>query len=113
MNRLQVIGRVGHDPEIKENMTSFSVCSSEAYKDKDGNWQEKTQWHNVAAWGYLATKAAKVERGQTVYVKGPFETRKYQTKSGEEKTAFGIKAERIEFFSPKRASDAAANTDPY
>jgi len=55
INQAQLIGRLGKDPEIKtgENYTlaTFSLATSESYKDKSGEWQEQTEWHNIKAWG--------------------------------------------------------------
>ncbi|MFK7946740.1 MAG: single-stranded DNA-binding protein, partial [Saprospiraceae bacterium] len=60
LNRVTLIGNLGQDPEIKylDNGTAvgrFSLATSESYKDKDGNWQDRpTEWHNIVVWRYLA-----------------------------------------------------------
>ena len=77
LNRIQIIGNIGQDPEIRylDNGVAvgrFSVATTESYKDADGNWQNKpTDWHNVVVWRYLAERAEKeLKKGMAVYVEG-------------------------------------------
>lgn len=99
LNKVQIIGNVGRDPEVKytQNNTpvaNFSVATSESWKDKNtGEWQEKTEWHRVVAWRYLAEKVERyVKKGTTIYVEGALETRKWTDKDGNEKYTTEIKA---------------------
>ncbi len=85
VNKVTLIGNVGGDAEIKhlENGTQvgkFSVATSENYMGKDGQWNSITEWHNVVVWRNLAEKAAKVKKGDMVYVDGKLTTRKWQDK---------------------------------
>jgi single-strand DNA-binding protein len=83
VNKVILIGNLGRDPEIRrlENNVAvgrFSVATTDSYKDKDGNWQEKTEWHDVVVWHEKAEHAEKfLKKGSTVYVEGKLTHRKY------------------------------------
>lgn len=84
VNRVTLIGNLGRDPEIRrlENgavVAQFSVATNENYKDKDGNWQTLTEWHNVVAWRGLAEQAERnFKKGSLVFIEGKLTHRKYQ-----------------------------------
>jgi len=90
LNKVQIIGQLGRDPETRTfsnggGVTSFSVACSEKYK-KDGAWVDKTEWVNVSVFNERAQKLAEyLTKGSLVYVDGKFSTRKYQDKSGQDK----------------------------
>tara|TARA_B100000519_G_C14122986_1_gene381425 strand:+ start:502 stop:897 length:396 start_codon:yes stop_codon:yes gene_type:complete len=84
INKVIILGRVGSDPEVKvsareEKFAGMSVATSEKYKSKQGEWQEKTQWHRVVCWdpNVAATIEKFVRKGTTVYLEGQVETRSY------------------------------------
>ncbi len=91
VNKVILVGRVGKDPEVKHTpsgtaVVSFSLATSETYKDKSGNKQEKTEWHNIVAWNKLAEIIGKyVEKGQQIYCEGKITTRKWQDQSGNDR----------------------------
>ena len=81
---------MGKDAEIKtfdngNSVANFSLATSESYKDKAGEWQQKTEWHNIAVWGNQADRAAKLTKGTTLYVEGKLSTRKWQDKNGNDR----------------------------
>ena len=84
VNKVHIIGRLGKDPETRtlENgsiVTSFSVATSETYKDKNGAKQETTDWHNMTIWGKLADLAAKfLKKGDLAYFEGKLRTRSWE-----------------------------------
>lgn len=87
LNKVMLIGRIGKDPEVIsfENGTkkvSFSLATSDNYRDKDGNWQEQTEWHNIVVWGTLANDIADKKRnyikGDLLFVEGRIRTRQYK-----------------------------------
>lgn len=97
INKVTLIGNLGGDPEIRtlENGTPvgrFSLATNENYKDKDGNWQSLTEWHNVVVWRDLAERAKMLKKGSTVYVEGKISYRKYTDKDGVEKSLTDIVA---------------------
>ena len=91
LNRVQLIGRLGKDPVIREagngRVCNFSIATDQSWKDKNGEWQKKTTWHNIATWQERLVNLAEkyLKKGTQVYVEGAIETRKYKDKSGEEK----------------------------
>jgi single-strand DNA-binding protein len=76
INKVQLIGRLGSDPETKEfsggkSVVNFSVATSESWKDKEGNKQEKTEWHNVQAFGKLGEICQRyLQKGASVFIEG-------------------------------------------
>ena len=88
LNKVIIIGNLGKDPEVRHindnTVANFSVATSESWKDKQtGEWQEKTEWHRVVAWRWLAERAEKqLATGKQVYVEGKLETRKWEDKDG-------------------------------
>jgi single-strand DNA-binding protein len=79
VNRVTLIGRVGKEPEQKtfgeKTLTKFSFATSESSKDKNGEWQEKTQWHQVSYWNNI-----KLEKGDMLFIEGKIEYREHEGK---------------------------------
>lgn len=102
LNKVILIGNLGRDPEFRATATSavcnFSVATSERFKDRDGNAQEKTEWNRVVAWGKLAELARDyLAKGRQVYVEGSLETREWTDKDGVKRYTTEIKAREILF----------------
>ena len=76
VNKVILLGNLGKDPEVKYTpsgmaIASFSLATSSSVKDKDGNWQDKTEWHNIKAFGRTAEIAGEyLKKGRTVYLEG-------------------------------------------
>lgn len=92
VNKVVLIGRVGKDPEIRtssegKKFASFSLATSETYKDKSGQRQEKTEWHNVAIFnsGLSELVDRYVSKGSRIYVEGALHARKWTDKSGNDR----------------------------
>jgi len=88
-NSVQLIGRLGKDPEVKtygdKKKASFSIATTDSYKNQKGEKVEDTQWHNIVIWGSLATVAEKyLKKGQEVCVEGKLVHRNYEA-DGEKK----------------------------
>lgn len=107
INKVTLIGRLGMDPEIRHleggvAVGRFSLATNEAYKDKDGNLQESTEWHNIVVWRDLADRAEKtLKKGGLVYVEGKISYRKYTGQDGQERTVTDIVANTFRNLSPK------------
>jgi single-strand DNA-binding protein len=88
VNKVILIGNLGRDPEVRYlegnvAVARFSVATNESYKDKKGEWQTVTEWHDVVAWRNLAERAEKqLKKGSQVFVEGKLTHRKYQDKEG-------------------------------
>lgn len=87
LNKVQLIGHLGKDPETRfssngDPICNFSVATSESWKDKSGERQEKTEWHRIVAFGKLAEICGEyLKKGAQVYVEGKLQTRKWTDKN--------------------------------
>lgn len=99
INKVILIGNLGKDPEIRysENGTarvSFTLATTEIYKDKNGNLTEHVEWHNVVLWRNLAENAEKIlKKGMQVYVEGKLKTRDWNDREGIKRHITEIQAE--------------------
>lgn len=90
LNKVILIGNLGADPELRfmpngNGVASVSIATSERYKDKEGNKQEKTEWHRVIFFNKLAEIVGEyVKKGSSIYVEGKLQTRKWQDKDGKD-----------------------------
>ncbi len=89
-NSVNLIGRLGKDPEVKtfgkSQKASFSIATSDSYKNQKGEKVEDTQWHNIVIWGKLADVAGKyLKKGSEVAVEGKLIHRVYETDKGEKR----------------------------
>lgn len=118
VNKAILVGRVGNTPELKSldggnKVVNFSVATSEYFKDKSGAKQEKTEWHNVVAWGSLAEIIAKnVVKGTQLYIEGKIQNRSYDDKDGVKKYTSEVVASEIKFLGPKKSEDGENASAP-
>lgn len=88
LNKVMLIGNLGKDPEVKTldngaKIATFPLATSENYKDKEGNRQTRTEWHNLVLWRGLADIAENyLHKGSQVFVEGRLSTRKWEDKEG-------------------------------
>ena len=88
MNKAMIIGNLGSDPELRytQNQTpvaTFSVASTERWKDSDGNKQEHTEWHRIVVWKGLAEVCNEhLSKGSKVFIEGKLRTRKWEDQDG-------------------------------
>jgi len=97
LNKVQVIGNLGGDPECRQagdsSVANFTVATTERWKNKNGEQQESTEWHKVVAWGKLAEICSQyLHKGKLVYIEGALQTRKWQDKEGNDRYTTEIKA---------------------
>ncbi len=108
LNKAFLIGNLGKDPEVRhtptgQTVTTFSLATSEKIKTKDGNWEDRTEWHRVILWGKLAEIAGEyLQKGKTVYIEGRIQTRKWEDKSGHMNYTTEIVGEAMQLLSPKK-----------
>ena len=107
LNKVQIIGRVGKDPEVRyatngDAIANFTVATSERYKDKQtGEAVEKTEWHNVSAFRRLGEIVGEyVRKGALIYIEGKIQTRKYE-KDGVERYATSSVASEMKMLGSK------------
>ena len=91
LNRVQLIGNLGKDPEIKYTpqgtpVAKITIATNERFKDKSGEWQDRTEWHNVVLWQRLAEIAGEyLKKGGKVYIEGRLQTRSWDDKQTNQK----------------------------
>ncbi|MCK6694720.1 MAG: single-stranded DNA-binding protein [Thermoanaerobaculia bacterium] len=118
INKVTLIGHLGGDPEIRhlENgvkVGRFSLATNENYKDKDGNWQKTTEWHNVVVWRELAERAEKMlKKGNLVYVEGKISYRKFTGQDGQERYVTDIVANVMRTLEKMEGTGAFENRFP-
>jgi single-strand DNA-binding protein len=119
VNKVILIGNLGRDPETRYMpdggaITNISVATTDTWKDKQGEKQEKTEWHRVAFFGRLAEIAGEyLKKGSQVYVEGRLQTRKWQDKDGNDKYTTEIVADRMQMLGSRQGmGGAAAASEP-
>ena len=111
VNKAIILGRLGKDPEVKtlsngSKIASFSVATSEKYKDKSGEDQEKTEWHNIVLFRSLADLAEKyLSKGKEVYIEGKIQTRSWDDNDGNKRYATEIVGSNINFIGSSKNND--------
>ncbi len=99
LNKVMLIGNLGKDPELRYTtsgvaVATFSIATSESWKDQDGNLQERTEWHNIVTWRKLAEICGEwLKKGKRVYIEGRIQTRSYDDKNGVKKYVTEIVAD--------------------
>lgn len=107
VNKVILVGHLGRDPEVRyteddKAIANISVATSESWKDKSGEKQEKTEWHRVAFFGKLADVVGQyLVKGSQVYVEGRLQTRKWQDKDGQDRYTTEIIADRMQMLGGK------------
>lgn len=100
-NRVQLIGNLGQDPEIRnlesgKKVAHFTLATNETYKNNDGQKVEETTWHNIVAWNGLADTASKfLKKGKQVAVEGRLAYRSYEDKKGTTKNVTEIVLDQL------------------
>lgn len=103
LNRVQLIGYLGRDPESKytptgKRVTDFSIAITSRWKDEDGEAREQTEWVNIEAWGRLAETCQEyLAKGSLVYVDGRLKTDRYEDESGETRFFTKVVAQTVQF----------------
>ena len=102
VNKVILIGNLGADPELKYTPSSRALCNlriatTDVFKDKGGQRQERTEWHRVTVWGDQAENCSKyLSKGRSVYIEGRLQTRSYD-KDGQKHYATDVVADRVVF----------------
>ena len=122
LNKVILIGRLGKDPEITtfdngNRKISATLATSERYRDRDNNWVEQTDWHNLVVWGNLANDIAEGRRnyakGDLMYVEGKLKTRQYTDQQGIVRYVTEVNAEKMMQLAPARPATQSSYGQPY
>ena len=110
-NKVILIGNLGRDPEVRRleggsAVGKFPVATNENYKDQAGNWQTKTEWHDVVVWRQLAERAERdLKKGSLVFVEGKLTHRKWQDKEGNNRYTTEVVANVVRKLEKSERSD--------
>jgi single-strand DNA-binding protein len=119
VNKVILVGNLGRDPETRyttngDAVTNIRVATTDTWKDKNGEKQEKTEWHTVVFFGRQAEIAGEyLKKGRQVYIEGRLQTRKWQDKEGQDRYTTEIVADRMQMLGSREGGSAAsAPADP-
>ena len=116
LNKVLLIGNLGKDPELKYTpsgaaVCTFSIATTERYKDKQGEQQETTTWHNIVTWRQLAEICGKyLEKGKQVYIEGKIQARSYDDRDGNKKYITEIVANEMQMLGGRGDRQGNQNT---
>jgi len=115
INKVILIGRVGRDPEIKYTpngnpVAKFSLATDETFKDRSGEQQRRTEWHNIVAWNKLAEICGEyLTKGKQIYIEGSIRSRQWEDPSGNKRTGYDIVARTMQMLGSKADSERTAS----
>jgi single-strand DNA-binding protein len=117
VNKVTLIGNLGKDPELRYTssgvaVATFSMATSESWKDPEGNTQERTQWHNIVAWRKLAEIVGEyLKKGSKLYLEGRLQYRNYDDKNGVKRYVTEIVMDEMVMLDSRGASASSASSD--
>ncbi len=117
VNKVILIGNLGRDPETRyttggDAVTNLNLATTETWKDKSGEKQEKTEWHRVVLFGRQAEIAGEyLKKGRSVYIEGRLQTRKYTDKDGVEKYATEVVGDRMQLLGSRDGGGGGGGGD--
>ena len=116
-NKVILIGNVGKDPEVRHLETgaavaSFTLATTERYKNRNGELQDQTEWHNIVCWRNLAELSEKyIKKGNQIFVEGKIRTRSWTDQTGAKRYTTEIVADNIRLLDRKGAAPAQSPAD--
>jgi len=111
VNKVILIGRLGKDPEVKympsgDAIAKFSLATDEVFKDRAGEQQKHTEWHNIVAWKRLAEICGEyLTKGKQVYIEGSIRSRQWEDQNGNKRTSYEIVANVMKMLGSKADSE--------
>lgn len=119
LNKVMLIGNVGRDPEVRyldgnqangagTKVATFTLATSERYRDRNGETRENTEWHNIVAWRNSADLAEKfIKKGTQVYIEGKLRTRSYNDATGNKKYTTEVVVDNIQLLGRRNDGEEA------
>jgi single-strand DNA-binding protein len=123
VNKVILIGNLGRDPELRftkdgRPVANFTLATNERWRDKEGNNQERTEWHRIVVWDKTAENCAQyLAKGRSCYVEGRLQTREWEDKDGNKRQTTEVVAQNVTFLGGRgegagRPADASAPAPP-
>jgi single-strand DNA-binding protein len=103
VNKVILVGNLGRDPELRytqsgQAVANFTLATTERFSNRDGDRQERTEWHRIVAWGRTAELCAQyLSKGRSVYIEGRLQTREWEDKEGQKRRTTEITAQTVQF----------------
>lgn len=109
LNKVTLIGNLGKDPEFRTLESgalkaNFSLATNENYKDRNGNWQKATEWHDIVLWRSMAERAKALKKGMLVYLEGKLTHRKWTDKEGRDHYTTEVVADLLKILEKRESS---------
>ena len=114
LNKVLLMGNLGRDPEVRfttggTSVANFSIATNESWKDKNGQLQEKTEWHRIVVWGKLAELCGEyLKKGRQAFIEGRLQTREWTDKEGKKNYSTEIVANNVQFIGGRPEGAGAA-----
>ena len=118
VNKVILVGNLGRDPETRyttsgDAVTNIRLATTDTWKDKSGEKQERTEWHNIVFYGRQAEIAGEyLKKGRQIYVEGRLQTRKWQDKEGQDRYTTEIIADRMQMLGSREGAAQPAVSEP-
>jgi single-strand DNA-binding protein len=108
LNKVMLIGNLGADPEMRYTQSNQAVCNfriatTDVWNDKNGQKQERTEWHRIVVWGRPAEACGNyLKKGRPVFIEGRIQTREWEDKDGNKRYTTEIVADRVQFLGSRQ-----------
>ena len=118
VNKVILIGNLGRDPELRytqggQGVANFTLATNERWKDKDGQSQERSEWHRIVVWGKQAENCAQyLQKGRSCYIEGRLQTREWEDKEGNKRQTTEIVAQNVTFLGGRDGAGRGPNAPP-
>ena len=117
VNKVILVGHLGRDPELRytqngQAVANFSLATTESYAKRDGEREDRTEWHRIVAWGRLAEICAEyLSKGRQVYIEGRIQTREWEDREGEKRRTTEIVAREMQMLG-RRGETSETTEEP-
>jgi single-strand DNA-binding protein len=118
VNKVILVGNLGRDPELRyipsgQAVANFTLATNDRWRDKEGNNQERTEWHRIVVWGKSAENCAQyLQKGRSVYIEGRLQTREWEDKDGNKRQTTETIAQTVQFLGGRGGAGAESGGRP-
>lgn len=118
VNKVILVGNLGRDPELRytqggQAVANFTIATTERFSTRDGDRQERTEWHRIVTWGKTAELCAQyLSKGRSVYLEGRLQTREWEDKEGQKRKTTEITAQTVQFLGGRGGAGGGGGSAP-
>jgi single-strand DNA-binding protein len=115
VNKVILVGNLGRDPELRytqngQAVANFSLATTDRWNSREGQREERTEWHRIVAWGKTAELCAQyLGKGRSVYIEGRIQSREWEDKEGQKRNTTEIVAQTVQFLGGRGGSSGGGN----